>query len=403
MQRGPSEDPSASHLVMRLALELANKSYDLPTTSNAIRIIIQIADGCSAGSRWNFTQSKALKTQRRPFEHPSANRLVMRLALELANNSYDLPASSNASHITIRIVDECLKDRRCNFTQCKALKRNADLSSIHRQPVWYNYNIAGRVAATMALYHQTPTNRVPIAEGEIVRYSFDRYGGVVRRLGRGVQAVWQSISINSPRTLGTASGTYHEITFIEDERITSLTLLATLGSKNRRSAGLRLTTSRGRLFEPRIATQNSLGALAIDVLSGVEQLELLHHHRVVILVGNGRHECVYASVSVGGRIPFVGSLGAEAGWELSQSATLENGQEAWEKYKDEKVLDLVDERLGVAFSPKEAIRVVHVALLCTQENAKQRPTMSLITLWLFGSSGILEYPSSQHFLITMTE
>ncbi|MCO5586257.1 hypothetical protein L7F22_040196 [Adiantum nelumboides] len=71
---------------------------------------------------------------------------------------------------------------------------------------------------------------------------------------------------------------------------------------------------------------------------------------------------------------------------------------AWENYRDEKVLDIVDERLGAAFSPEEAIRVVHVALLCTQENPKQRPTMSLITLWLSGSSGILEIPIRPTFL-----
>ncbi|MCO5555349.1 hypothetical protein L7F22_008895 [Adiantum nelumboides] len=70
----------------------------------------------------------------------------------------------------------------------------------------------------------------------------------------------------------------------------------------------------------------------------------------------------------------------------------------WEKYRDKKVLDLIDERLGDAFSPEEAIRVVHVALLCTQENPKRRPKMSLITLWLSGSLGILEIPVRPMFL-----
>ncbi|MCO5571284.1 hypothetical protein L7F22_025022 [Adiantum nelumboides] len=107
-QRGSSEHPSASRLVMRLALELANKSYDLPASSN-------LADGCLKDPRCNFMQSKALKTQRGSSEHPSASRLVMRLALELANKSYDLPASSN-------IVDVCSEVLRCNFTQSKVLK-----------------------------------------------------------------------------------------------------------------------------------------------------------------------------------------------------------------------------------------------------------------------------------------
>ncbi|KAI5070848.1 hypothetical protein GOP47_0015191 [Adiantum capillus-veneris] len=71
----------------------------------------------------------------------------------------------------------------------------------------------------------------------------------------------------------------------------------------------------------------------------------------------------------------------------------------WEKYRDEKVLELVDEKLGNAFAPEQVIRVVHVALLCTQENPKQRPTMSRVILWLSGMSAILEIPIRPTFLV----
>ncbi|MCO5596394.1 hypothetical protein L7F22_050455 [Adiantum nelumboides] len=121
-QRGPSEHPSTSHLVIRFVLELADKPYDLPTSFNASRMIIRLAHGCSEGSRCNFTQYKELKTQRKPFEHPSASRMVSRLALELAGKSYGLPASCNASRMVIRLADGCSKGPRCNFTQFKALK-----------------------------------------------------------------------------------------------------------------------------------------------------------------------------------------------------------------------------------------------------------------------------------------
>ncbi|MCO5562705.1 hypothetical protein L7F22_016335 [Adiantum nelumboides] len=70
----------------------------------------------------------------------------------------------------------------------------------------------------------------------------------------------------------------------------------------------------------------------------------------------------------------------------------------WEQYQHEQVLDLVDWRLGNAFSPEQVIRVVHVALLCTQENPKQRPTMSMVILWLSGKSDILKIPSKPTFL-----
>ncbi|MCO5556355.1 hypothetical protein L7F22_009903 [Adiantum nelumboides] len=121
-QRVPFEHPSTSRMVSRLALKLVDKSYSLSASSNAIRMVIRLADGCSKDRRCNFTQSKALKMQRGPSEHPSASRLVMRLALELGNKSYDLPTSSNTSHITIRLIDEYLKGPRCDFTYSKALK-----------------------------------------------------------------------------------------------------------------------------------------------------------------------------------------------------------------------------------------------------------------------------------------
>ncbi|MCO5558021.1 hypothetical protein L7F22_011596 [Adiantum nelumboides] len=45
----------------------------------------------------------------RIFKHPSASRMVMRLALEVAGKSYGLAASSNTSRITIRFTDGCSK------------------------------------------------------------------------------------------------------------------------------------------------------------------------------------------------------------------------------------------------------------------------------------------------------
>ncbi|MCO5583043.1 hypothetical protein L7F22_036949 [Adiantum nelumboides] len=115
-QRRSSEHSSASRMVSRFALELAGKSYGLPASSNANRMVIRLADKCSEVPHCNFTQFKALKMQRGPSEHASAICLVMRLALELANKSYDLPASFNASHITIRFADECLEGPRYDFT-----------------------------------------------------------------------------------------------------------------------------------------------------------------------------------------------------------------------------------------------------------------------------------------------
>ncbi|KAI5060872.1 hypothetical protein GOP47_0023377 [Adiantum capillus-veneris] len=72
--------------------------------------------------------------------------------------------------------------------------------------------------------------------------------------------------------------------------------------------------------------------------------------------------------------------------------------QVWEKYSHERTLDLVDEKLGNVFFPEQVVRLVHIALLCTQENPKQRPAMSMVTLWLSGMSDILEMPVKPTFL-----
>ncbi|MCO5604014.1 hypothetical protein L7F22_058171 [Adiantum nelumboides] len=99
---GPFEHPSANRITIYLALELAGKPYDLPANSTASRLTIRLADGCLEGLRCIFSALNYVKLQRGPFEHPSLSRITIRLALELASKSYDLPASSNARRITKR-------------------------------------------------------------------------------------------------------------------------------------------------------------------------------------------------------------------------------------------------------------------------------------------------------------
>ncbi|MCO5547651.1 hypothetical protein L7F22_001102 [Adiantum nelumboides] len=122
LQRGPSEHPSASRITIRFTLELVAKPYDLPGSSNAIRITKRLADGCSESPRCIFSALNCVKSQRGPYEHPSASRITIRLALEFVDNPYDLPVSSNISRLTIRLVDGCSKGLRCVFN---ALDSNA--------------------------------------------------------------------------------------------------------------------------------------------------------------------------------------------------------------------------------------------------------------------------------------
>ncbi|KAL0450449.1 UNVERIFIED_CONTAM: Receptor-like protein kinase FERONIA [Sesamum latifolium] len=56
---------------------------------------------------------------------------------------------------------------------------------------------------------------------------------------------------------------------------------------------------------------------------------------------------------------------------------------AWELWSEGRALDLIDESVGGAFPAEEALRCIHVGLLCTQQQPYHRPTMrSVIVLLL---------------------
>uniref|UniRef100_A0A0E0L0B0 non-specific serine/threonine protein kinase n=1 Tax=Oryza punctata TaxID=4537 RepID=A0A0E0L0B0_ORYPU len=56
---------------------------------------------------------------------------------------------------------------------------------------------------------------------------------------------------------------------------------------------------------------------------------------------------------------------------------------AWSLYEKEKALEIVDPRIK-EFSKDEALRVIHVALMCTQGSPHQRPPMSKVVAMLTG-------------------
>ncbi|MCO5594051.1 hypothetical protein L7F22_048071 [Adiantum nelumboides] len=142
LQRGPSVHPSTSRITIQLILKLDNKPYDLPTSSNASRLIIRLADGCSKGPRCVFSALNCVKLQRGPFEHHSTNRITIRFVLELVRKPYDLPAISNASRITKRLADGCSEDPRCVFNALNYVK-------LQRGP--FEHPSASRITIQLAL------------------------------------------------------------------------------------------------------------------------------------------------------------------------------------------------------------------------------------------------------------
>ncbi|KAK9089560.1 hypothetical protein Scep_028642 [Stephania cephalantha] len=55
---------------------------------------------------------------------------------------------------------------------------------------------------------------------------------------------------------------------------------------------------------------------------------------------------------------------------------------AWELWKADTILELVDPSMGNPFPEQEVVRFIQVGILCVQENAKDRPTMSDVIFML---------------------
>uniref|UniRef100_A0A0E0PJP3 non-specific serine/threonine protein kinase n=1 Tax=Oryza rufipogon TaxID=4529 RepID=A0A0E0PJP3_ORYRU len=62
---------------------------------------------------------------------------------------------------------------------------------------------------------------------------------------------------------------------------------------------------------------------------------------------------------------------------------------AWSLYEKEQALEIVDPRIK-EFSSDEALRVIHVALMCTQGSPHQRPPMSKVVAMLTGDVEVAE-------------
>ncbi|KAK9155882.1 hypothetical protein Sjap_003362 [Stephania japonica] len=70
---------------------------------------------------------------------------------------------------------------------------------------------------------------------------------------------------------------------------------------------------------------------------------------------------------------------------------------AWKLWREGTTLDLVDLSLMENYSSNEVIRCIHIGLLCVQQNADDRPTMSTVVLMLNSFSLTLPAPSVPAF------
>ncbi|KAK9084983.1 hypothetical protein Sjap_025394 [Stephania japonica] len=65
-----------------------------------------------------------------------------------------------------------------------------------------------------------------------------------------------------------------------------------------------------------------------------------------------------------------------------EDPTMNLMKHAWELWKDGRILELIDPSMGNSFAEQEVVRFIQVGILCVQEKAKDRPTMSDVIFML---------------------
>ena len=73
--------------------------------------------------------------------------------------------------------------------------------------------------------------------------------------------------------------------------------------------------------------------------------------------------------------------------------------QAWQLWNEGKGLELMDPLLGDSCCPDEFLRCYHIGLLCVQEDAFDRPTMSSVIIMLRSESLSLRQPERPAFSV----
>ncbi|KAK7319584.1 hypothetical protein RJT34_04307 [Clitoria ternatea] len=72
---------------------------------------------------------------------------------------------------------------------------------------------------------------------------------------------------------------------------------------------------------------------------------------------------------------------------------------AWKLWKEENALELIDSSIDNSYSPSEVHRCIQVGLLCVQERAEDRPTMSSVVLMLSSDTASMPQPKNPGFCL----
>ena len=77
--------------------------------------------------------------------------------------------------------------------------------------------------------------------------------------------------------------------------------------------------------------------------------------------------------------------------------------QAWQLWNEGKSLELVDPKLERSSFLDEVTRCIHVGLLCVQDQATDRPTISNVVSMLTNESMVLPAPKQPAFFVGNTE
>ncbi|XP_031499974.2 cysteine-rich receptor-like protein kinase 10 [Nymphaea colorata] len=92
-----------------------------------------------------------------------------------------------------------------------------------------------------------------------------------------------------------------------------------------------------------------------------------------------------------------------SGQKISSFSQSQYGQDllsyTWRLWTENKATELLDETLRESCQMREAVRCIHVGLLCVQEDPALRPTMSSVVLMLSSGSFTLVAPSTPAFFV----
>ncbi|XP_061358122.1 receptor-like serine/threonine-protein kinase SD1-7 isoform X2 [Gastrolobium bilobum] len=71
----------------------------------------------------------------------------------------------------------------------------------------------------------------------------------------------------------------------------------------------------------------------------------------------------------------------------------------WKLWNEGNALELIDSSIDNSYSPSEVLRCIQVGLLCVQEHAEDRPTMSSVVLMLSSETAPLSQPKIPGFCL----